>query len=230
MNYHYLFNFSDYKQSDNLKMIPCAATVLVLMTSITCTMSAAMQWRDQTVLNVVEQNILQLNCDVISVAHSLLNDTTLGSHLLHPKTHPALLDHAGWVRKRDLLRLSLANFEQVLRLPGTSNSTIAKPRPRPKRSFLGLSTAADDARLDERIQALQASSERAAKLTSFISGKLQKSSQLMKSYIQNGEIQKKEASRNLIHLQLEVAVLWWIRAADEAAEELEALTDSVLRG
>ena len=133
MRYYYIFNFSDNIQSDNLKMIHRATTVLVLMTALSCTTSAAMQWRDQTVLNVVEQNILQLSCDVITVARSLLNDTTLGSHLLHPKTHPALLDHAGWVRKRDLLRLSLANFEQVLLLPGTSNSTIAKPRPRPKR-------------------------------------------------------------------------------------------------
>ena len=168
--------FSDNFYSDKLIMTTRTTAVLVILTALSCTTTAVMRWRDETVLNVVELNIIQLHCDVVGVAHSLLNESSFGSHILHPRTHPALLEHAGWARQKELLRLALSNFEQVIRLPGTSNSTISKPRP--KRSFLGLSTAADDARLDERIQALQASGSRAAKLTSFLSAKLQKSAQL----------------------------------------------------
>ena len=204
--------------------------LLALMYSISRPSSASRTWRDQTVLNAADQSILQITCDVVTTANALLNDTALGPQVLHPKTHPQLLEHSGWARKKNLLKLALSNFERVLLLPGTSNSTIIKPRPRPKRSFLGISTTADDARLDQRIQTLQSSTERAARLTSFLSGKLQKSSELMKNYIRTGEMQKHENARQLIHVQLELTVIWWIRAAEEATQELESLTDSVLRG
>ena len=160
-NIYYLINISDYRPSENRKMIPCVVItfVLVLMYSISRPTSASRTWRDQTVLNAADQSILQITCDVVKTANALLNDTALGPQVLHPKTHPQLLEHSGWARKKNLLKLALENFERVLLLPGTSNSTIMKPRPRQKRSFLGISTTADDARLDQRIQSLQSSTE-----------------------------------------------------------------------
>ena len=115
-----------------------------------------------------------------------------------------------------------------IRLPGRSNCSIAKPGS--KRSFLGLSTVADTAHLEERIQVLQAAEDRAAKMTNFLSSKLQKGAALMSSYIRDGELKKKEMSRNLIHLQMEVAVMMMLRAAEDATRELNTLTDSVLKG
>ena len=191
---HYYY-FSDYHNSEiKFKMI--YTTVLAMLTSLTCTM-ADMKWRNVTVLNIEESNVMQLHCDVVVVARSLLNETTMGTHHLHPKAHPALLDHAGWSRSRDLLRLALTNFEMAIRLPGRSNCSIAKPRS--KRSFLGLSTVADNAHLEERIQVLQAAEDRAAKMTNFLSSKLQKGAALMSSYIrgrveEEGDVQESDPS------------------------------------
>merc|ERR1711973_782025 len=177
----YCINISEVNRSEYRKMITSIVIpfLLALMYSISRPSSASRTWRDQTVLNAADQSILQITCDVVTTANALLNDTALGPQVLHPKSHPQLLEHSGWACKKTLLKLALENFEQVILLPGTSNNTIMKPHPRQKRSFLGLSTTADDARLDQRIQSLQSSSERAARLTNFLFGKLQKSADLM---------------------------------------------------
>ena len=203
---------------------------ITLLCSISCPVSASRIWKDQTVMRAADQNILMITCDVVRTANALLNETALGPETLHPKSHPQIMEHSGWSRKKTRLRLALENFERVILLPGSSNNTIVKPHPRQKRSFLGLSTTADDARLEQRIQSLQSNSERASRLTNFLSGKLKKSADLMKTYIRTGEMRREETARQLIHVHLELTVLWWIRAADEAIQELEALTDSVLRG
>ena len=139
--------------------------VLSMLMLIACA-GADMRWQDVTVLHIEESHVLQLHADVVDVARSLLNETMLGDHRLHPKAHPALLEHAGWHQSKELLRLALSNFETTIRLPGRSNCTVAKPRY--KRSFLGLSTVADTAHLEERIQVLQATENRAIKTTNFL--------------------------------------------------------------
>ena len=187
-----------------------------------------MKWQDVTVLHIEESHVLQLHADVVDVARSLLNETMLGDNRLHLKAQPALLKHAGWYQCKELLRLALSNFEMTIRLPGRSNCTVSKPRY--KRSFLRLSKVADTAHLEERIQVLQATENRAIKTTNFLRSKLLKGADLMSAYIRDGELKKKEMSRSLIHLQMEVAVLMMLRAAEDATHELNALTDSVLKG
>ena len=78
-----IYHFSDNFYSEILIKMICTTTVLVMLTALTST-TAEMRWRDETVLNVVELNVIQLHCDVMGVARSLLNESSLGSHLLHP--------------------------------------------------------------------------------------------------------------------------------------------------
>ena len=173
-----------------------------------------MKWQDVTVLHVEESHVLQLHADVVGTARPLLNGTMLGDNRLHPKAHPDLLEHAGWNQAKELLRLALNNFETTVRLLARSNCTVSKPRQ--KRSFLGLSTVSDTARLEERIQVLQATEDRAIKTTNFLRRKLLRGAELMSAYIHDGELKKKEMSRSLIHLQLEVTVLMMLRATEDA--------------
>ena len=60
------YHFSDNHYSEILLKMICT-TVLVMLTSLTSTM-AEMMWRDVTVLNIVESNVMQLHCDVVVVA------------------------------------------------------------------------------------------------------------------------------------------------------------------
>ena len=220
-NIHYCIFSDNFKQSDNSYKMLCAMMLSILML-IECA-RAEMKWQDVTVLRVEESHILQLHADMVDTARSLLNGTMMGDNRLHPKAHPDLLEHAGWNQSKELLRLALNNFETTVRLPARSNCTV--PKPRYKHSFLGLSTVSDTAHLEERIQVLQATEDRAIKTTNFLRRKLLKVANLMSAYICNGELKKKEMSRSLIHLQLEVAVLMMLRAAEDAIRELNALTD-----
>ena len=179
-------------------------------------------------MSVEEKHILQIHADVVKTAQALLNETMLGDGRVHPKAHPDLLEHSGWIQAKKLLNLALLNFESTARLPARSNSTVTWPRQ--KRSFLGLSTVSDTARLEEHIKVLQATEEKAIKMTNFLRGKLLRGAKLMKEYIHAGESRQKQTSRTLLHVQLEVTFLLLLRAAEDATRELNALSESIIKG
>ena len=60
---------------------------ITLLCSISCPVSAARIWKDQTVLRAADQNILMISADVVKTANALLNETVLGPGNLHPKSH-----------------------------------------------------------------------------------------------------------------------------------------------
>ena len=85
-------------------------------------------------------------------------------------------------------------------------------------------------RLEEHLRTLKASEEKAVKVTNFLQKKLLTGAELMKDFVRAGEIQQKQASRALLHVQLEVTILLLLKAADDATKELTALTKSIVQG
>ena len=158
----------------------------------------------------------------------LLNDSVLSTGKIHPKAHPDLLAHIGWDQAQGLLRTALESFERAVQLPASSNGSGA--RPWQCRSFLGLATTSDTARLEDHLRVLQASENRTVKATNFLRRKLATGAELMKEFIREGELQRKNSSRTLVHLQMEVSILLLLKAAEDAVRELTALITSIIQG
>ena len=67
-------------------------------------------------------------------------------------------------------------------------------------------------------------------MTNFLRRKLLRGLELMQQYIQAGELRQKQTSWTLLHVQLEVTFLLLLRAAEDATRELNALSESIIRG
>ena len=52
----------------------------------------------------------------------------------------------------------------------------------------------------------------------------------MQLFIKAGEIQRKQVSRTLLHVQLEVTILLLLKVAEDATKELTSLTRSIVTG